>query len=117
MRVTCQGRSEPVAILIEATERASKIFVKYVERRGKLSERSMDGSRRCVYTDENSEIYKSKIRKINQDAHVGDFGHISLPCDIRKEFKSTDLVEYWKISDSLYVITVTKSSLSRGKTL
>ena len=64
---------------------------------------------RMLYIDEESETYKNMLPKIYQEPRVNDFGCIVLPSDIRKELKNTDLVEYWKISNEQYIITVTKS--------
>lgn len=69
-----------------------------------------------LYVDEESEAYKNILPKKYLAPRVDDSGCIVLPQEIRNNLKNTDDVEYWKVSDEIYVITVTKPPLvSRTK--
>lgn len=69
-----------------------------------------------LYVDEESEAYKNTLPKRYLAPRVDDFGCIVLPREIRNNLKNTDDVEYWKVSEDMYVITVRKQApISRAK--
>ena len=69
-----------------------------------------------LYVDEESEAYENMLPKKYLAPRVDDSGCIVLPRDIRSNLKNTDDVEYWKVSEDMYVITVRKPApISRAK--
>lgn len=68
-----------------------------------------------LFVDEESEAWKQMRPKNYQPPYINDVGAIVLPKAVSKLLKNGDNVDYWKISDEHYVVSIIRSSPSKSR--